>query len=335
MAEYPSAQDMFVDEQRTFIDALAGLPGDQLTIVVHKTGGTPSLQSLANYFQNDSSRASTHFGIDLDGTIGQFVLLKDGAGGNCCVETGYDQYWTPFVNQYGNLNRCTISLEHIDPTQDNSTPVPDAQRQASFRLIAWLCQKFNISANHIKTHASIDPINRARCPGNYPMPDLIAYIKNGGIMVPTGWTDVNNVLTAPNGVKVVHGFRDYVLSHNWDAANEPVMAEFGTSLLEASNPSLGGGSQQLFHWTMLGWNAARGVFFEWGVRELAFCRQQVQQKATQIQQLDAQIAQLKAELAAAPTPTVQGLDPTKVADRLTALGLLGKQREQLAAQPIS
>src|SRR5258708_821516 len=99
------------------------------------------------------------------------------------------------------------------------------------------------------------------------------------------------------------------------------MAEFGTSLLEASKPSLGGGSQQLFNWTMLGWNAARGVFFEWGVRELAFCRQQVQQKATQIQQLDAQIAQLKAELAAAQTPTVQGVDPAKVKDFQTAAGL--------------
>jgi len=29
------------------------------------------------------------------------------------------------------------------------------------------------------------------------------------------------------------------------------------------------------------------------------------------------------------------VDPAKVADRLTAIGLLGKQVEQLAAQPIS
>ena len=164
----------------------------------------------------------------------------------------------------------------------------------------------------------------------------------GGSMVPTGWHDDGTTLTAPNGVKVVHGFRDYVLAHNWDAANEPVMAEFGTSLLEASNPSLGGGSQQLFRWSMLGYTTQRGVFFEWLGQELAFCRQQVQSKAAQIQQLQAQaqtdaaqIAQLKAELAAAQQPTVQGVDPAKVADRLTALGLLGKQIEQLAAQPIS
>src|SRR5258707_424072 len=154
----------------------------------------------------------------------------------------------------------------------------------------------------------------------------------GGTMVPQGWTDDGTTLTAPNGVKVVHGFRDWVLSHNWDPANEPVMAEFGTSLLEASNPSLGGGTQQLFNWTMLGWNASRGVFVEWGVRELAFCRQQVQSKAIQIQQLDAQIAQLKAELAAAQTPTVQGVDPAAVHAFQTAVGMKTQQVIQPAQE---
>ena len=143
----------------------------------------------------------------------------------------------------------------------------------------------------------------------------------GGTMVPAGWKDANNILTAPNGVVVVRGFRDYVLNHNWDPGNIPLAAEFGTSLLESSNPSLGGGTQQLFNWTMLGWTSARGVFFEWGVRELAFCRQQVQSKATQIQQLDAQIAQLKAELAAAQQPTVQGVDPVAVKAFQTSAGL--------------
>jgi len=139
-------------------------------------------------------------------------------------------------------------------------------------------------------------------------------------MIPANWHDDGTTLTAPNGVKVVHGFRDYVLAHNWDSANVPLKEEFGTSLLESSNPSLGGGTQQLFNWTMLGYTAARGVFVEWGVRELAFCRQQVQLKAAQIGALDAQIAQLKADLAAAQTPTVQGIDPVKVQNFQIAAG---------------
>lgn len=178
MIDYPNAQAMFVDESRTFIDALIGLTGDQLSIVIHKTGGPPTinLANLASFFQSDANGANTHFGIDLDGTVGQFVWLKDGAAGNCCLEAGHDPYWDSYAAKYGNLNLCTISLEHIDPTQDNSTTPPQAQLDASFALVKWLVQKFGIPLDHIKTHASLDPINRARCPGNYPMAALLAFL---------------------------------------------------------------------------------------------------------------------------------------------------------------
>jgi hypothetical protein len=178
MVDYAAAQALFVDESRVFIDALSGLAGDQLSIVIHKTGGTPSLASLANYFQTGAAMASTHFGIDLDGTIGQFVLLKDGAGGNCCLEAGHDTYWDSYAARYGNLNLCTISIEHVDVTLDNSTTPPQAQLDASFALVKWLVNRFSIPLDHIKTHASLDPIDRARCPGNYPMAALIAYLRS-------------------------------------------------------------------------------------------------------------------------------------------------------------
>src|SRR5229473_6039167 len=262
MVAYPGAQALYVDEQRTFIDALVGLSGDQLSIVIHKTGGTPNLAALASFFQTGAAEASTHFGVDLDGSIGQFVLLKDGAGGNCCLEVGHNVYWDSFSAKYGNLNRCTISIEHIDPTQDNSTTPPQAQLSASFALVKWLVDTYHIPLDHIKTHASIDPVSRARCPGNYPMAELFAYLQ-GGSMIPTGWKDDGHTLTAPNGVGVRLGFRIYVLSHNWDAGNVPLAPEQGVSLLEASNPGLGGGDQQIFRWTMLGYSAQRGVFMEW------------------------------------------------------------------------
>lgn len=158
----------------------------------------------------------------------------------------------------------------------------------------------------------------------------------GGNMIPQGWTDDGATLTAPNGVHVVKGFRDWVLSHNWDPANYPLAAEFGTSLLESSNPSLGGGSQQLFRWSMLGYTTQRGVFQEWLGVELAYCRQQVQQKAAQVQQDAATIQTLKDELAKATAPT--GIDPATVKDRLTAIGLAAGSAntaiQQLVNQPL-
>src|SRR5260221_610478 len=336
MGAYPGAQALYVDESRVFIDALAGLTGDQLSIVIHKTGGTPNLQALASYFQTGAAMASTHFGVDLDGSVGQFVLLKDGAGGNCCLEVGHDAYWDSFSAKYGNLNRCTISIEHIDPTQDNSTTPPQAQLSASFALVKWLVNTYHIPLDHIKTHASIDPVSRARCPGNYPMDELLTFLQNGGSMVPANWHDDGTTLTAPNGVAVRLGFRDYVLSHGWDAGNLPLAPEQGVSLLEASNPSLGGGSQQPFRWSMLRYSAQRGVFMEWLGVELATVRQQAITYHDLSKQLQAEVDSLKQQLAAAQQPT--GVDPATVKDRLTAIGLAASNGnaavQQLVTQPL-
>ena len=159
----------------------------------------------------------------------------------------------------------------------------------------------------------------------------------GGSMVPQGWTDTNNVLTAPNGVKVVHGFRDYVLNNAWPAENYPLAPEFATGQLELSNTALGAGTQQIFRWSMLGWTQSHGVLFEWTGQELAAVRQQVQKYAAQLQQDKTQIAQLQAELAKATTPT--GVDPATVKDRLTAIGLAANNGntavQQLVNQPFS
>jgi len=299
----PGAILMLVDEQRTFIDA-----NDHTFLVIHKTASGGSAQNIATFFANDPNRASTHYIVGQDGVIAQAVLEKDGAAGNCCVEDGYASFLTQYnplhVGGGGttNLNTMSVSIEHVDPTSDNSTPLTAAQKAASFRLIQHICERHNIPKRRatndglggIIGHMDIDPINRAHCPGNYPWQELWTYLQGGTTTmgVPANWHDDGTTLTAPNGVKVVHGFRDYVLSHNWDPRNIPVGAEFGTAQLEASNISLGHGTQQLFEWSMLGYTVQRGVIFEYVGRELAFARAQVQKYA-------ADIAQLKADLAAA------------------------------------
>ena len=98
---------MLVPAGNVFTDAQ---PGSAL--VIHKTASGSRAEDVANFFINDPNKASSHFVIGQDGTIVQCVHLVDGAGANCCVETGYDTYWTPLVQQFGNLNRCTISVEH-------------------------------------------------------------------------------------------------------------------------------------------------------------------------------------------------------------------------------
>lgn len=86
--------------------------------------------------------------------------------------------------------------------------------------------------------------------------------------IPAGWKDSNNTLTAPNGIKVVDGFRDYILTHPWDSGNIPLEAAHGLNPLELSNTSLGTGTRQSFRWIVLEWTSKGGVFESWVGAEL-------------------------------------------------------------------
>lgn len=174
MADYNGALEMLVDESRVFIDA-----HPSSAIVIHKTAGGSSAQKIAQYFATNAAMVSSHYVVGQDGVVVQCVLEKDGAGANCCLEGNYDNYWSQYNGQ--NLNLVTISIEHVDPKDDNSSPLTTAQKDASFKLVLDICKRKGISADNIKTHASIDPINRSRCPGNYPMDALISYVRAGGI----------------------------------------------------------------------------------------------------------------------------------------------------------
>lgn len=304
--DYPEAIGMFVPENDLFTT------NTHQAIVIHKTANGTTAQEIAQYFINVSPGPSVHYVVGLDGTVVQCAPEALGAGGNCCLEQGHDPFW----DQFGpiNLNTVTLSVEHIDPSLTNSTPCPQAQIDASFKLVLYLANKYHIAPDHIKPHSSLDPTSRAHCPGNYPFTDLISYVQNGGLMIPAGWTDDGTTLRAPNGVAVVLGFRQFVLTNNWHPDNWPLVAEQTVQLLEASNPALGGGQQQLFRWAMLGWVQAQNkVIFEWVGAELLTTRQQLTTYYQLSKKLQAELDSLNAQPA--------GLDPAKVADRLTAIGL--------------
>lgn len=187
--DYPGAQDFVItDPAWVFTDALANIPSGDLTIVNHKTasGGYQTATQIAQFFQNDTAgHKSAHFVVGRDGSVLQVVKLKDGAGANCCLESGHNAYWDRLVAKYSNLNRCTISIEHEDWTTDNSQPMTRAQIDASNKLNLWLCQRFHIGIDQIHSHASMRPGDRARCPGpTFDFNQMFAFIQAGGNVTP-------------------------------------------------------------------------------------------------------------------------------------------------------
>jgi N-acetylmuramoyl-L-alanine amidase len=179
-ADYPGAEAHLLPPEHF------GYPGqnDHVAIVIHKTGGDSTPENVRNHFLGSGS--SVHYAIGQDGVIWQLVLESSGAGGNNKTEPGHDPFWDQYVRRYGDLNFCTISIEHCDPDGDNRTPLTPAQQKASFELVAYLAKKYHIAPDHIKGHNTIDPQTKALCPGNYPWDDLHKFLKGDPPMFSNG-----------------------------------------------------------------------------------------------------------------------------------------------------
>jgi hypothetical protein len=259
-ANYPKAKVMAVPDAWPFLNR-SGYTGP-LSVVVHKTASPGDAEDIARFFHNDTAdKKSVHYIVGRDGEIVQCVSESDGAGGNGFLDPGHDSFWDH--TGVSNPNLCTISIEHVDSDPNNATPVTDAQKAASFALIGDICKRHDIPPERIFEHRSLQPINRARCPGNYPMDELrqhVATVLAEAVGVPQGWSDDDTTLTAPNGHKVVGGFRNYVLNNPWKAENVPIGEAYDANPVEQSYPQSGAGTRQDFRYTSLGQTQQRGVY---------------------------------------------------------------------------
>ena len=145
--------------------------------------------------------------------------------------------------------------------------------------------------------------------------------------VPSGWKDDGKTLVAPNGVPVVHGFREWVLGHPWDAGNWPLRAEqvVASGSIEPGNARIGPGSRQDFRWSSLGGTEQRGVYSIWLGQDVVALESQLGAAQTHVAQLEAQVKQLQQQIeqlqqTPPPAPTA---DP-KAAEAMAALVELAK-----------
>jgi hypothetical protein len=169
-----------------------------------------------------------------------------------------------------------------------------------------------------------------------PCAALAIRITGGGPMagVPAGWTDDGITLTAPNGTKVVQGFRTHVLQ-GWEPDNYPLAAQYHASPLEPGNSSIGDGDRQDFRYRSLGYTARMGVYRIWTGQDLASLKSDLDvanattaKLQTVLDSATATIVQLQAQLAAVPPPAPPAPPADPRADK--ALATLESLKELLA-----
>jgi len=150
--------------------------GKKSFLILHGTAGGSSATEVAEYFkgtEGSSNPVASNYIVDQAGQKVQCVQEKDGA---------YAQGVVTNPNWLGNPNLYCLSIEHVKASTDNSDALTPAQSDASFALIKDICQRNGIgmhpadNTTGIASHADIDPINRARCPGAFPWDALWAYL---------------------------------------------------------------------------------------------------------------------------------------------------------------
>jgi hypothetical protein len=296
-------------------------------LVIHGTAGGSDGGGVASYM--GTAGVSTHFVISTDGTIWQCISADSAAWGNAPLNAPR----LNFARADLNPNLWTISIEFCKPDITNQINITDAQKQSGFPLIKLICETYGIPKkpgdgnSGIISHADINSVDRARCPGTFPWSNLWAYLKGSSVMLPQGWSDNGTTLSCNNFV-VVKGFRDYVLQHlqdgTWRGDDVPCENEQSVKQLEQSNPGLGSGSRQRFRYSTLEYTQDRGVFQAYVGPELIKQEQLLILANAQIQQQAAQIQQLQKQQPA-PTPPM----PANVSQAVQAINAIGVMAEQL------
>jgi len=136
MTIYPKAVlDLLPDDH-----SASGTAAQRNLIVLHCTAG-PTASSAINTFKASvaPNRVSSHFVIDVDGTVYQLVDVERTA-------------W-----HASEVNSRSVGIEHaaIPGTQ----PATDAQYQASAELVAWLGGILKVSFDdaHVQPHSVASP----------------------------------------------------------------------------------------------------------------------------------------------------------------------------------
>jgi hypothetical protein len=108
----------------------------------------------------------------------------------------------------------------------------------------WCCDGDNFAVGDVLQFYDEATLSAARPVAAMAVSARVAM--GGTKVIPNGWSDDGANLRAPNGISVVKGFRDSILSQHWDAEDWPLGLEYSSAIVVPGNPAIGGGSRQDF-----------------------------------------------------------------------------------------
>ena len=133
--------------------------GDPIAIVLHTESG--SEEGTREWFLQERSQVSAHFGVALDGHLDQFVALGDRAWHAGILEAG--NRWGEIRPDLINPNHVTVGIETED-RGDPGQPVTDPEYLSTHAACRLAIARYP-SIRFLTGHHIISPRSRPKCPG--------------------------------------------------------------------------------------------------------------------------------------------------------------------------
>ncbi|MDQ2086651.1 N-acetylmuramoyl-L-alanine amidase [Herbivorax sp. ANBcel31] len=157
-------------------------------IVNHISEGT--ISSVINWFTNEGNDvSSSHFAVDREGKVYQFVDIEDSAWANG-LTGGIENATSSLVLKKGESispNWYSVSVEHEGFYSETKGELTAAQLESSkilhHYIIEYVYDKFNFriepTRERIIGHNEVNKIDRVNCPGElFPFDEIINYLQS-------------------------------------------------------------------------------------------------------------------------------------------------------------
>ena len=169
-----------------------------IIIVNHISAGT--MGSMYNHFLNKANQASSHFGIGRDGTIVQYVDIKNGAWTQGKIQEMAGRPLAPIIKQMmGNPNYYGVSIEHEGYSGNG---IRGDLTEEQFWASCWLHKyiqdavekeyghRIELNSHFVIGHYQIDTRGKPNCPGPlFPWSNLYAELAYASTMTLEEYTE--------------------------------------------------------------------------------------------------------------------------------------------------
>lgn len=170
--------------------------GNQIPLIIVDHISVGSMGSMYNHFSNRNNKASSHFGIGRDGSIVQYVDLRQAAWTQGKVQLPS----APIIKKMmGNPNLYGVSIEHEGYAGNG---LDGDLTEAQFWATCWLHKyiqeevekiynhKIDLNSHHVIGHFQIDSKGKPFCPGpKFPWASLYAELVYANTMTLSQYTE--------------------------------------------------------------------------------------------------------------------------------------------------